>query len=396
MSQSTPADAGHAPVVLSNVVGSFAWGVLHDRHPALIERVRQATAYPVEQQRALDALLREIAEGGVIEPLDDTEPDADEWRRWAEENIGRSWADVPFLWAESYFYRKLLAALDYFAPGPWQGIDPFAPFKRAELMGETVDSELAALDEIPRLPAAQQDTTLLHASLWGNRADLGFQLSTGDSGLGERVRGLVVDDTAVLWDLLAGQRPGSVCLVADNAGPELLPDLVLADHLLATDRASSVSLLIKPYPYYVSDATTSDVLDCLARMTAASGRGAEIGKRLRQAVTGGRLLLRTHPFACAPFPYQDMPAELREDFASATVTIMKGDLNYRRLVGDRHWPATIPFSEVTAYFPGPVTALRTLKSDVITGLAPHTLTELEATGSAWRTSGTHALVQVRT
>lgn len=149
MSQPTPADVGHAPVVVSNVVGSFAWGVLHDRHPALIERVRQATAYPVEQQHALDALLREIAEGGVVEALDDTEPDAAQWRQWGEGHIGRRWADVPFLWAESYFYRKLLAALGYFTPGPWKGIDPFAPFKRAELMGATLDAELAALDEIP-------------------------------------------------------------------------------------------------------------------------------------------------------------------------------------------------------------------------------------------------------
>ncbi|MCX4586093.1 damage-control phosphatase ARMT1 family protein [Streptomyces sp. NBC_01481] len=394
MSQPNPAHAGDAPVVVSNIVGSFAWGVLHERHPALIERVRKATVYPVQAQYALDALLREIAEGGVIEALDDAEPDAAPWRQWDEGHIGRRWADVPFLWAESYFYRKLLAALGYFAPGPWQGIDPFAPFKRAELMGTTVDSELAALDKTPRLPRAQQDTALLHASLWGNRADLGFQLSTGNSGLGERVTGLVVDDTATLWELLENGRPGKVCLVADNAGPELLPDLVLADHLLATDRASSVSLHIKPYPYYVSDATTSDVLDCLARMSAASGRASQIGERLRQAVTDGRLVLRAHPFACAPLPYTDMPVELREDFASATLTVMKGDLNYRRLVGDRHWPATTPFSEVTAYFPGPVAALRTLKSDVITGLAPNTLTELEATGGAWRTSGTHALVQV--
>ncbi|MEV6399320.1 damage-control phosphatase ARMT1 family protein [Streptomyces sp. NPDC051907] len=395
MSPETPADAGHAPVVVSNVVGSFAWGVLHDRHPALIERVRKATPYPAEQQNALDALLREIDEGGVIEPLDETEPDAAPWQRWGQGHIGRRWADVPFLWAESYFYRKLLAALGYFAPGPWHGIDPFAPFKHAELMGATVDSELAALDEIPRVPAEQQDTLLVQASLWGNRADLGFQLSAGDSGLGERVTGLVADDTAELWGLLAGQQPGKVCLVADNAGPELLPDLVLADHLLTTDRATHISLHIKPYPYYVSDATSSDVLDCLARMSDAPGRASEIGKRLRQAVTDGRLVLRAHPFACAPFPYQEMPVQLQEDFASATLTVMKGDLNYRRLVGDRHWPATTPFSEATAYFPGPVAALRTLKSDVVTGLDQQTLTELDATGSAWRTSGTHALVHVR-
>lgn len=91
-----------------------------------------------------------------------------------------------------------------------------------------------------------------------------------------------------------------------------------------------------------------------------------------------------------------MPADLRADFASADLTVMKGDLNYRRLVGDRLWPPTTPFTEVTSYFPGPVAALRTLKSDVITGLTPRTESALvTAEGQTWRTSGTRALIQVK-
>ncbi|MFD6285489.1 damage-control phosphatase ARMT1 family protein [Streptomyces sp. NPDC060205] len=387
-----------APVV-TGTPGSFARSVLDERHPALIERVRRATPYPPEHQRALDALLDEITKGSV-ERLDDAEPGAGSWRD--EPYYGQRWADVPFLWAESFFYRKLLAALQHFTPGPWLGIDPFAPFKNAELAGSEVDDELSALDRLPDLAPDEQDSTLLLSSLWGNRADLGFQLSAGEAGLGDRVQGLVVDDSDALWDVLAAGerpggsgRPGKVCLVADNAGPELLPDLVLADHLLATGRAASVVLHLKPYPYYVSDATTTDTLACLDRLTGASGRAAEIGARLRDAVGDGRLVLRSHPFSCAPHAYDRMPADLREDFASATLTVMKGDLNYRRLVGDRHWPATTPFAEATAYFPGPVAALRTLKCDVVTGLTPGTLAELDAGAESWRTSGTHALIQVR-
>ncbi|MEV2190187.1 damage-control phosphatase ARMT1 family protein [Streptomyces phaeochromogenes] len=379
----------HAPVIVSSP-GSFARSVLDERHPALIERVRRATPYPPEQQRALDSLLEEITKG-VIERLDDGEPGAERWRD--ERYYGQRWPEVPFLWAESFFYRKLLAALRHFTPGPWQGVDPFAPFKNAELTSSKVDEELSALDRLPELPLEERDRTLLLSSLWGNRADLGFQLSAGAGGLGERVTGLVVDDSPALLEALEAGEPGKVCLVADNAGPELLPDLVLADHLLTTRRAATVVLHLKPYPYYVSDATTTDTLACLDRMTGASGHAAEVGERLRQAVSGGGLILRTHPFSCAPHPYERMPADLREDFASATLTVLKGDLNYRRLVGDRHWPATTPFAEATAYFPGPVAALRTLKSDVVTGLEPRTLEELDAREEAWRTSGTHALIQ---
>jgi uncharacterized protein with ATP-grasp and redox domains len=371
--------------------------VLDERHPALIERVRRATPYPPGHRRALDALLDEITKG-TVEPLDPAEQGAGLWRD--EPYYGQRWADVPFLWAESFFYRKLLAALRHFTPGAWLGIDPFAPFKNAELAGSKVDDELAALDRLPHLAPEEQDRTLLLSSLWGNRADLGFQLSAGEAGLGDRVQGLVVDDSDALWDILAAEKPGEpdgpgkVCLVTDNAGPELLPDLVLAEHLLATGRAASVVLHLKPYPYYVSDATTTDTLACLDRLTGSSGRAAAVGERLRDAVGDGRLILRSHPFSCAPHSYDRMPADLREDFASATLTVMKGDLNYRRLVGDRHWPATTPFTEATAYFPGPVAALRTLKCDVVTGLTPATLAELDAGTESWRTSGTHALIQV--
>ena len=89
-----------------------------------------------------------------------------------------------------------------------------------------------------------------------------------------------------------------------------------------------------------------------------------------------------------------MPADLAAEFEQASLTILKGDLNYRRLVGDRDWPPTTPFTDVASYFPGTVAALRTLKSDVITGLDPATVAELDATGQPWRTDGSHGLIQI--
>jgi hypothetical protein len=364
-----------APPVVSSAPGSFPWSVLHDRHPALISKVRDGLPYPPEQSRALDELAEEIE--GVIRPL----PQEDQI--WAD-HLGERWYDVPFLWAESYFYRKLLEAVGYFAPGPWQGVDPFAPVKSAELRGQALDDELTVLSE---LPAGDRDTGLLTASLWGNQADLGFQLGQVGNG---RASGLVVDDSAVLWSLLT-QR-GTVCVVADNSGRELVPDLLLADHLLATDRASRVVLHVKAYPYFTSDATMADVLACLRRIHESAH---EAGPRLWQAMRDGTLDVRAHPFSCAPWSYHRMPADLAADFAGATVTIMKGDLNYRRLVGDRSWPADTPFDAVTDYFPGPVVAVRTLKSDVVVGIPADVLAPLDATGEQWRTSGAHALVQAR-
>ncbi|WP_217184665.1 damage-control phosphatase ARMT1 family protein [Streptomyces sp. AC495_CC817] len=377
-----------APVVRGDDPASFPHSVLAERHPALIRKVQDATPYGPEQRRALDELLHDTLHGTVAPPADD-----DWWDTWdARRHAGRSWFSLPFLVAESCFYRQLLRAVGYFDPGPWQGVDPFRPFKLAELETPEAAAELTALGPLAERPLPDQLDALLHGSLWGNRADLGFRLQSTEEKATDSP--LVADDSDALLSLLTGPAGRTLCLVADNAGRELIPDLLLVDHLLTHGHFDRALLHLKPYPYFVSDATTADTLDAVRHLIAAK---ADAGQRLHAALREGRLVLRTHPFSCAPLPYADMPADLRADFASADLTVMKGDLNYRRLVGDRLWPATTPFAEVTSYFPAPVAALRTLKSDVITGLTPETETTLTTTeGHHWRTSGTRAVIQLNT
>ncbi|MER5217604.1 damage-control phosphatase ARMT1 family protein [Streptomyces sp. NPDC002838] len=383
-----------APVILGNEPGSFPHGVLAERHPAIVGQVREAFPYGPSQHRALDVLLASCTKG-VIEPLPAEAHDQDRWKAWGiDAYTGRSWFDVPWLWSESHFYRRLLDAVGYFGPGPWQGIDPFRPFKLAELDSPETDEELAALDALADRPADEQAEALLHGSLWGNRADLGFRLSDAGAEGRAAAPSLVADDSATLWPLLANT--GTLCLIADNAGRELIPDLLLIAHLLAHGHIERAVLHVKPYPYYVSDATTTDVVDALRRLVEAPGQAAAYGRQLWSATADGRLTVRAHPFSCAPLPYAEMPDDLRAELAAATLTVVKGDLNYRRLVGDRMWPPTTPFAAVTDHFPGPVAALRTLKSDVITGLDAATETALVAAEEQrWRTGGTHALIQVR-
>lgn len=383
-----------APIIRSSAPGSFSRSVLSERHPALIKQVRDAFPYGPGQQVALDGLLDEII-NGVVEPLPLSAGDREQWMAWGRDQLGRSWFDAPFLWAESYFYRKLLEATGYFSAGPWRGIDPFAPVKQAELRGAVVEEELRTLDALADLPADQRATALLLASLWGNRADLGFRVTSGEPAARATAKYLVADDSDVLWELLPREGHSTLGVVADNTARELIPDLILIDQLLEHRHADQVVLLVKPSPYFVSDATTADVVDCLRRLTQAPGEAGKIGARLWAAMATGRVEVRTHPFFCAPLPYEEMPADLRAEFDAFELTILKGDLNYRRLVGDRLWPATTPFADLTAYFPGAVVALRTLKSDVIVGLDQQTLDALESSAPAWRTSGTHAVIQAK-
>jgi hypothetical protein len=399
--------ASAAEPIVSNQKGSFAWTVLAQRHPALIDQVRAAHPYGLSQLARLDALHEEIT-SATISPLPDAAHDHVAWLAWSQPDgdgrsyYGQSWFDVPFLWAESYFYRRLLDAVGYYGAGPWAGVDPFEPAKSAEL---------AQVDQLT-CPVDRQE--LLSGCLWGNQADLGFRagLAVATSGSGHaQVRhdghrlsdpsrqapsdSLLIDDSQRLWHLLAGGDPGKVIVVADNAGRELLADLLLIDYLLASYAAEQVVLHVKPAPYYVSDATPADLSACLRTMRRAGAPSKAAADRLTQAAAHGALVIGAHPFYCSPLSLHHLPADLAAQYASARLVLLKGDLNYRRLVGDTSQPATTSFAQAAGHFPAPVAVVRTLKSDVVVGLDPATLARLDATGTPWRTTGTHAVLQVR-
>ena len=387
-----------AAVITAADPAEFAYTVFHDRHPRLFAQVRDALPYGPEQLGALHRLEQEMLTG-LLEPLDPLDPqvvaagDHAAWAEWGAPYFGRElrWTDVPFLWSESYFYRRLLSATGYFA-GPWRGVDPFGPMKEAGLAGSSMDRELsnysvaAASDE---LSPGERDRLLVYSALFGNQADLGFQLIAGEpAGVS-----LLVDDTAALWEHLDAREPGTVILIADNAAEELLPDLLLIEHLITTGRAANAVVYLKPRPYYVSDAMTKDAAAALRRLAAAPHAAGEAGRRLWRYCTDGRVVFSAPDVFCAPLDFRSLPPEVVDSIGAATVTFVKGDLNYRRLVGDRFWPATTPFAELTAYLPGPVAALRTCKSDVAVGLAAKQVADLDADSPGWRFGGKHAVIQ---
>jgi hypothetical protein len=344
--------------ITSTEPGSLAWHVWHERHPALLEQIIAAHPYPAAIAEALRALLDETLHAA-------------------------GWLDAPFLWAESIFYHRLLSAVRYNDDGPWRGVDPFAFLKNAELASAPLDG-LADLSTVEAM----------HAALWGNQADLGFRIgvaaATGTGVLG-KAADLVVDQTDAALAALTGR----VLLIADNAGRELLADLVLADHLLESGQADEVAVHVKPMPYYVSDATTADLVACLNRLAGGPSPAAALAGRLRAAAAQGRFTVTTHEFHCAPYGFDRTPPDLAAEFAAASVVVVKGDLNYRRLVGDLRWPPTVPFDETVAHFPAPVVALRTLKSDVVVGLTGDAVSRLDTQAPDWRVSGRYGLIQVR-
>jgi hypothetical protein len=150
----------------------------------------------------------------------------------------------------------------------------------------------------------------------------------------------------------------------------------------------------KLHPTYVSDATEADVRATIAALSAEEHPATRaLGQRLQMALSDNRLVLRSHPFWTSPLDMWDMPAELRREFGASTLVISKGDMNYRRLLGDRHWPFETPFADLLGYFPAPLLALRTLKSELIVGLARGEAEKIAQSDPHWLTDGQWGVIQ---
>ena len=391
-----PALQSIPPPLMTSEPGSFARYTIIDRKPQIIRQVMEDNSYSPDIMSALQAFKDEIAHQ-PIRPLYESVQDTEFWNSALSAYAGKTWLEVPWYFAETYFYRRLLEAVRYFQPGAWQGRDPFREQKRRQMESD-----------IPRLaPAWAQYFTqepgllfewLLHSSLWGNRTDLSHFSDRADVDTSldaSKHRHLIlINHTAQLYAYLTvGVR--RVDFINDNAGSELFFDLALADFILQEGWAPQVHMHLKNQPFFVSDAMPDDFQRSIALLKAApAARMRELGARLDDALATGRLKATSDPFLTTCLMYRQMPAHLQSQLAQADLVFLKGDVNYRRLLDDAHWPFTTRMEDVTGYFPAPFAVLRTLKGEIMVGLRPGQAEALAAEDPQWLTNGKRGVIQL--
>lgn len=382
--------------LLTSEPDSFAHNTLKVRIPRIIEETIEENSFPAEINRALQDLRAEIMRG-TLRALQEETPDKIFWDRVSRGYVGRSWLDLPWYRAEAFFYRRVLEATRYFQPGKWRGFDPYTAKKQEELAPNAAPRTVnEILRDLPADPRARFEI-LFHSALWGNRTDLSYNVAAqigNASRLEDERSNLLVDDAARVWEFLRAQPRRRIAIIADNAGTELLSDLALIDFLLTENLAHQIVLHLKEQPFFVSDAMPRDVeagLDALAR---GGERARTLAERLREHLRA-QLQLRSHWFYTTCLFYFQLPHDLRAELAAVDFVILKGDANYRRLLGDAHWPPTTPLDRATAYFPAPFVALRTLKAELIVGLHTGEAESLSEQDPQWLVNGRRGVIQAR-
>lgn len=192
--------------------------------------------------------------------------------------------------------------------------------------------------------------------------------------------------------------PCRVDIVLDNAGFELVSDLCLAEFLTASNLASEIHFHAKAFPWFVSDVTQSDLDYTLQHfMKSNSLAMSTFVNQWKNRLDSGIWTFEVHDFWTTPFRYCDMKLycpDIYSELEKSSLVIFKGDLNYRKLVGDRSWSATTPFeTSLQGFCPAPLCTLRTLKADLVTGLAEGKAESVQKQDENWMINGNWAVIE---
>lgn len=352
--------------------------------------------------------------------------------RWFNDYIrssGRiSWLDAPWLFAECYLYRRVHSL--FLETNYWKTHDVFERQKKSTFVKSQVAVTELSLRyaktvvnlEYCDLNSAEQFSLfseMAQVALWGNATDLSLlthlsleelQSLQGRETIRQSQRNIVDNDFQEVWSYLNSMEYVSsgrqVDIVLDNSGFELFTDLVFAAYLLERRIANQIRLHVKDFPWFVSDATRSDVEWLLNALSAAEYFPTRAGidvllSRLVGFFRDGKIDIISNWFWTSGSSYHEMrkraPA-LLTDLKARDLVIFKGDLHYRKLTNDALWPYLTSFQQAL----GPladetglrVFSLRTNKADVCVGLeSEEQLNELDAAcpDGAWVRNGKYAV-----
>ncbi|KAK6039627.1 hypothetical protein COOONC_22870 [Cooperia oncophora] len=336
----------------------------------------------------LSELRYRISTDKPLEDLSDTSFSYDMWNKalsrmraqHGEDEV--TWFKTEWLFAECYLYRRLvgctaktkyLKSFDFFMEQKVEGFN-----SHIEQIRDGIKYMFAVAQNLTIQQERETLEVLLKMCLWGNRCDLSLscgdatQLAQSPIDSARQLDSFVLcNDLGTAIDKfflkLKPNKAGSrqLHIVLDNAGPELMGDLILAEYLMQTKLVDKTVLHGKEYPYFVSDVTGGDFE---WTMTELKKRG----------------------------DMKSVARELYVQLTEASLIMFKGDLNYRKLVGDRDWPYRTPLkTALCGFLPAPILALRTLKSETVAGLPDAVAARMEKEpDQKWMVTGEHGIAQL--
>lgn len=379
------------PFISATQPHSFAAFTIRNRFSVIIDRILTENSLHPAAQTNLKVLLNEILEETVTQKTTCTNEFTAYWHELELKYTGFTYFEVPFFELEAYFYFRILKAIDYFEGNK---LDPFRQQKLTNLK----ENEVVMVSAFEKFLSGSSTLTnerfyeLLKLTLWGNSSDLS-QLQRSELSAYDKNNNLLIDTSAATWAFFSTTPPKRIEVILDNAGLELITDLILIIALLTNFDDLSVHLHFKTYPTFVSDATIDDFYAHLRFLENTRNTSLVVfGQQLEQYLESNRLVLHQSVFWNSPYHFTKLPTNIKNQFGLSDLVISKGDANYRRFFEDRAWEMTTPVDTFIDYFPTKLLLLRTLKSEILLGIESSILEKVQAQDEHFLTNGKFGII----
>ncbi|CAK9826417.1 Damage-control phosphatase ARMT1 [Anthophora retusa] len=406
------------PVILTKIIDTLSRNkenIAEKYGENATEEIKQVTGF-------ISKLKSEIVTNKTLKPLqliDDKDNDAEEWNQYLlkiteiEDEIP-TWFNTVWLYCECYMYRIL--AQQFALLKHMKNYDPFEQQKQSAFTNSLTSIEALCTytmnlvhrgEDLSIVETKEELLKLLKTNLWGNKCDLslsaGAEVGQNNNPidiLKSLDKDILVNNSDIVWNLLRKKKSNTdiVDMILDNAGYELFTDLCLAVFLIASKVVGKVRFYVKRYPWYVSDTTINDFYWTLEYMKNSPNKDLqELATLSYDHLKNNIWTIENEQYWTGPYDFAEMKAQdpvLYAKLSEAKLAIFKGDLNYRKLLGDINWNYTTEFIRALRGFgPTNLLSLRTVKSDVCVGLLPGVAEELFKKDENWMFTGQYGLIQ---
>lgn len=193
--------------------------------------------------------------------------------------------------------------------------------------------------------------------------------------------------------------------LVDNAGVEFFSDLVLGYLLLKKSeyRIKKIIYHVNILPIFVSDVIEND-LDYTFKVIEDNLDLISIGKKekkkalialqeIKKIFIDKEACIEADFIWNMPTPYKSISRK-REIFENASdLLIVKGDLNYRRLCGDKTYHYTKKIDKLTDYIKCPTLVVRCFKSNLVLDYSTKRYKQNTIEDRDWRTNGKYGVIK---
>ena len=363
--------------IRTDEINSFAHRTVIKRFPLIVQSLIENNKFSSKISKKLETLLRNIPDA-ELKPLADS---SDVNRKINAEIQDKKyrWNNAPFIFVENYLYHRLKEICAYTD----RNYDYFAYKKNSDVLLKQ-DALIKTIENFEKLVSGELSESVkqvLYSYLIGNTADL-----SQEKALNKNTMNLLIDDTEKIKNIIGDLN--QIDIVLDNSGEELLYDILFSYWVLEKTKTTTVNLHFKTFPYFVSDAMKSDFY-FLLDVVSKHKKGKQFCALINDYIAKGNIVLREDAFWTDTNDFLAMPGRIKKLFSDSGLIIFKGDLNYRKLIEDRHWHHDTNIKEILTRIRNKCLIIRVLKSEIIVGLDSMP----ETSNREWMHNGKYGIIQ---